>query len=118
MEAITLGQVALAVTFLVGLISGISYLRIHLKDWVGQSVKDQFVQMDEKIDDINRRLNDVDMENCKNFLVSVITEVEKGGWLHEVERERFWEEYEHYMKLGGNSYIKRKVEQLDEAGKL
>lgn len=118
MENITIGQIALAVTFLVGLIGGLGYLKTHLKEWVGQSVKDQFVQMDSKIEQINRRLDNVDLENCKNFLVTVITEVEKGGWLHEVERERFWEEYEHYVKLGGNSYIKKKVEQLEQDGKL
>ena len=118
MEAATLGQIALAVTFLVGLISGMTYLKTHLKDWVGQSVRDQFLEMDEKIEQINKRLDTVDAENCKNFLVSVITEVEKGGWLHEVEKERFWEEYEHYVQIGGNSYIKRKVEQLESEGKL
>lgn len=118
MEAITLGEIGLAVTFLVGLISGIGYLKHHLKDWIGQSVKDQFNKIEQNVAEINRRLDDVDMENTKNFLVSVISMVEKGGWLHDIETERFWDEYEHYLKIGGNSYIKRKVEQLESDGKL
>lgn len=118
METITIGQISLAVTFLVGLISGISYLRTHLKLWVGESVKDQFTKIENNIEQINKRLAEVDVENCKNFLVTIITEVEKGGWLHEVEKERFWEEYEHYVQMNGNSYIKRKVEQLEAEGKL
>lgn len=118
MESITLGEISLAVTFVVGLIAGIGYLRAHLKDWVGQSVRDQFVTMQTSIDQINRRLDDVDMENTKNFLVSVIATVEKGGWLDDIETERFWEEFEHYSSIGGNSYIKRKIEQLKADGKI
>lgn len=118
MESITLGEISLAVTFVVGLIAGIGYLRSHLKDWVGQSVRDQFVTVQTSIDQINRRLDDVDMENTKNFLVSVISMVEKGGWLDDIENERFWEEFEHYSSIGGNSYIKRKIEQLKADGKI
>jgi len=118
MDSITLGEISLAITFLVGLIGGLGYLKTHLKDWVGQSVRDQFVAMDHKIDEINRRLTDVDMENCKNFLVTAISMVEKGGWMDDIESERFWEEYQHYRTIGGNSYIERKVEQLKADGKI
>ena len=118
MEEITVGQIALAVTFLVGLISGIGYLRVHLKEWVGQSVQEQFDQVSRQIDSLSQRLKDVDQETCKNFLVARLADVEKGDALNDIETQRFWEEYEHYRTIGGNSYIRRKVEQLEDEGKL
>jgi hypothetical protein len=39
--------------------------------------------------------------------------------MFEQEKERFWEEYDHYTKdLKGNSYIKEWVARLKEQGKL
>ena len=58
------------------------------------------------------------MATSKNFLVAKIAEVDKGNKLDEIEKERFWEQYEHYSKIGGNSYIQRKVDELKESGKL
>ena len=118
MEQITLGQIGLAITFIVGLISGISYLRNHIHQWISDSLKDQFKSIDDKIGKLQDRVDDVDMGACKNFLVARLAEVEKGNQLDEIEKERFWEQYEHYSKIGGNSYIQRKVEQLKADGKL
>ena len=47
-----------------------------------------------------------------------LTVSEQDEPIDEIERERFWEQYEHYVKCGGNSYIQRKVENLKQAGKL
>lgn len=118
MENVTLGQIGLAVTFLVGLITGLGYLKKHLKDWVGQAVKDQIDTLKTDIDGVKKRLDDVDMESCKNFLVVFLSDVEKKTPIDEIQKERFWEQYEHYTKNGGNSYIRRKVEQLKSEGKL
>jgi len=43
MDKITIGEIGLVVTFLVGLISGIKYLKSNMKDWVAESLKDQLV---------------------------------------------------------------------------
>ena len=58
------------------------------------------------------------MQACKNYLVSFLSDVEKDELTDEIERERFWEQYQHYTEHGGNSYIKRKVEKLKSEGKL
>lgn len=58
------------------------------------------------------------MQACKNYLVSFLSDVEKNHPIDETERERFWEQYQHYTEHGGNSYIKRKVEHLQSEGKL
>ena len=36
----------------------------------------------------------------------------------EIETERFWEQYEHYKKMDGNSYIKEWVAKLQKKGWL
>lgn len=118
MEGITLGQIGLAVTFCVGLISGISYLHKHLKEWIAQSLKDQMDSIKTEIKGLHKRIDEVDMESCKNFLVRFLADVEQDNPIEEVERLRFWEEFQHYSKMGGNSYIRDKVEKLKNAGKL
>ena len=118
MEGITLGQIALTVTFLVGLISGIGYLKTNLKKWVTDSLKDEFRSLDSRIKDLQKQVNDVDIENCKNCLVQQLSDAERGVKWDEIELERFYEQYEHYQEKGGNSYIKSKVEKLKAEGKL
>ncbi len=111
MENITLGQIGLAVTFLVGLISGIGYLHKQLKVWIADALKEQF-------DSLGGQIKEVDMNATKNFLVARLAEIEQDQPLNELEAERFWEQYEHYHKIGGNSYIDQKVEKLKSMGKL
>ena len=118
MEQITLGQVALGLTFICGLLGSIKYLRGHLKEWISGSLVDQFNTIDDKFDGLTEQINGVDMNATKNFLVAFLGDLEKGNWFDEIETERFWEQYQHYCKIGGNSYIQRKVEQLKEEGKL
>lgn len=115
---ITVEQIGLGITFLVGLISGIAYLLKSIKTWISKSFKDEFKPINEKIDNLQSRIEEVDMGAVKNYLVTFLSDIEKDNLIDEIERERFWEQYEHYKKIGGNSYIERKVEQLKKEGKL
>ena len=105
MENITLGQVSIAVTFIVGLISGTAFLSQNVKKWIRDA-------MNEQMTELTRRLDQVDMESTKNFLVAYLSDVENGKMPGEIEKQRFYEEYQHYEKIGGNSYIKHKVDEL------
>ncbi len=118
MENLTLGDFAGTITMIVGLITGFGFLKKNLKKWVASALDEQLKALTNDIKCLNERLDTVDMEGCKNFLVARISELEKDMTLNEIQRERFWEEYEHYQKIGGNSYITRKVEQLKEDGKI
>lgn len=118
MTEITLGQIGLAITFLAGLIGGISVLHGQLKKWIAGSLQDQLDSINQKMDRLSKKIDDVDMETCKNFLVARLSEVGKDIPMDEIERERFWEEYEHYKSKGGNSYVERKVEELKSLNKL
>ena len=118
MEQITIGEIAVAVAFLAALISGVGVLSKKTKDWINKAMEKQLDEIGKGIKDLGERIDSVDMQATKNFLVARLSEVEKGTPLDDIETERFWEEYEHYSKIGGNSYIKRKVEQLKTDGKI
>ena len=115
MENLTIGQIAIGAAFLVALIGAIASLKKTIKGLIETALKDRFDSIDKSQKEILKRLNDVDLENCKNYLITFLSEISRGEMKDEIEIKRFWEEYEHYSECGGNSYIKHKVEEL--AGK-
>lgn len=118
MESITIGQIAIAVTFITGLITGLSVLTSTLKKWMSKTLKADFDSLRSEVKALGERIDNVDMNACKNFLVRFLADVEHGNPIDEVEKMRFYEQYSHYSSLGGNSYIKDKVEKLRKDGKL
>ena len=71
-----------------------------------------------KQDDIKEEIKQIQLDNCKNYLVQAIAKVESGQDLSPVEKERYFENYDTYVKLGGNSYIHSETERLKEGGRL
>lgn len=118
MESISVGDITTAVTVLVGFIGGIGYLKKSLKIWIAKALENQLESIDAELKGLASRLDRVDMESCKNFIVRCLADFENNIEISETEVERFWEQYEHYEKVGGNSYIKQKVEKLKKDGKL
>lgn len=112
MESITIGQMAAALGFIVAIIAGVTSLKKSIKSGIESALKDKFDELEKTNKEILKRLDAVDIENCKNFLVTFLAEVARGEMKDETELQRFWEEFEHYQKLGGNSYIRNKVEEL------
>lgn len=112
MESLTIGQIGGIITLLVGLIGGIGYLSQSTKKWIKMALKDQMEGIEGKINTINSRLDKVDMESTKNYLVTFLSDVERGKYIDEIEKQRFYEQMAHYQSLGGNSYIKDKVEKM------
>lgn len=125
MEQITIGQIVASLAFIVGFIGSVSYIKTHIKKWIADSLKDQFTnvnnqfeKVDARIDRLERHMDGIDLATCKNFLVARLSELDRGTPWDEIEKERFWEQYEHYRKHGGNSYIENKVENLKDKGVL
>ena len=118
MDKITLGDISAAILFLGALIGGIIYLfnlaSKVLSNWIKSFLKPIY----DKLDSIDNKVDNVDMINTKNFLVRCISDIENGEKLNETEIERFYESYEHYIKIGGNSYIREKVEKLQNDKKI
>ena len=71
-----------------------------------------------KQDDLKEEIKQIQLDNCKNYLVQAIAKVESGQDLSPVEKERYFENYDTYVKLGGNSYIHTETERLKEGGRL
>lgn len=118
-QALTLEQVSIIVIFIGGLIGGVKYLKKELKDALAEMLKDQFEEVKDKLDAMQTSLTEVDTQNCKNFLVRFLADVERGAHVYDDEKRRFWEEYDHYIDdLHENSYIKEWVNKLINEGKL
>ena len=107
MENITIGQITTILIGIGALISGIEFLLIRFNKI-----------FDLKLKPINNRLNDIELSSDKNFIVRFLADIEQGNKIDEVEKERFYEIYQRYIELGGNSYIKRRVDKLKEEDKL
>ena len=118
MQTVTLGEVGMTLTFIVGLLTAIGYLKEKGKNLINSSVKADLKSISDKLDKLDGKIGDVDMNSTKNFLVARLSEIESGKKMDEIERERFWEQYGHYQKIGGNSYVHEKVEKLKESGFL
>ena len=118
MENITLGQIAAAVGIITVILGGYKLLNDNIKNVITKVVTELLKPLSDSIDSINMRLDKVDRESCKNFLVRCLADVEKGEEMSETETARFWEQYEHYVESGGNTYIMNKVERLKQEGRL
>lgn len=118
MENITIGQIALIIAFLVAFIKGIEYLYGLASKGATKWLNNCLKPINDSINNLSKKIDNVDMNACKNFLVRVLADIEQNNEIDETERERFWEMYEHYIKNGYNGYIKDKVEKLKKAGKL
>ena len=115
----TLLDVSIVVIFIVGLIKGVKYLKKTIREFFQNLLDDQFEAMNKKLDDMQDTMTSIDTQSCKNFLVRYLADIDRGAFIYESERQRFWEEYDHYIKdLGENSFIKEWVAKLKEEGKL
>ena len=118
MDKITLADFGTWIAILSGLIASCSGIYVYIKKALKSLFDAQTKELQSRLDRQEQAINRVDLENCKNFLVSFLSRVDKEQEVDEIEKERFWEQYEHYSSLGGNSYIKNKVEALCKKGLL
>ena len=125
MENITVGQIAIGVAFIAALITGGVKIKDAVKKWLETLLKEKFDSVKLENEKIMSELSvirtdqkKVDNENCKNYLVTYLASLERGDPKDEIEKERFWEEYQHYIDQGGNSYIREKVNALRQRGIL
>jgi len=114
----SIGQIAALFSFLAVLIGSCVTIYHYIKKALNKLFAEQLKAIDKRMDDLDKRIDAVDNNSCKNYLVTFLSDVEKDERIDEIEKERFYEQYEHYTKQGGNSYIKHKVEKLKSEGKL
>ena len=117
MENITLGTLASNIIWLGAFIGGCLLLLKYAKtiftkatEPITKQMLENKKELDEKITnlqtDINQKLNVLGSDQCKNYIVRFLADVENGANLSEVETERAYDAYEKYTNLyHGNSYI-------------
>lgn len=122
MGAITLGDVAAALAFVVALGGSIGAivraLKKALEKTLGSLFDEQTKNINARLDKSDEAIAKLDMDNCKNYIVQALSAAERGTKLTKEELIRLSEEYDHYTKNGGNSYIVEWHNRLNEEGKL
>lgn len=112
---ITLGQISAFIGLIAGLITSVSVIILFLQKSLKKVIKNELEPMSIQIEKINSNVNNLDVSQCKNFLVRFLADVEQGNKLDEVEKERAYEIYDHYTNdLKQNSYIHKRWEELVE----
>lgn len=102
MENITLGQLSQWLTFILVFGGSIVSLLVGIKKILNK-----------QLEPIYKKIDKIDENQCRNFLVDFLADVEKGIEKDDVQVKRAYEVYEHYTKdLHKNSYIHDKWEKL------
>ena len=102
MENITLGQISNILLFLTELGGVIVAMVVAMKKILNK-----------QLSPLNDKIDKLDMNDCKNFLVRFLSDVERGQVMDEVEEKRAHDVYDHYRNdLNGNSYIEDKWNKL------
>lgn len=103
---ITLGEIGAFLGLLAGIITSGGVI-IH---FMQKSLKKV---LEKELERISTQIKDLDVSQCKNFLVRFLADVEQGNVLDKVEIERAYEIYDHYSNdLKQNSYIHNRWENL------
>lgn len=86
-------------TTVVTILSSCTAISIAIKKWL--------------INPVLKRMDKLDLHQCRNFLVEFLADVERGIEKDECQIRLAYETYDHYRKdLNGNSYVKDKWEKL------
>lgn len=106
MEEITLGQIKDAIIFLTAILGGIGVLYGLLMTGIKKL-----------LEPINNELQNEKMQRLKTDLTTFMYLAEFGNLSNE-QKIRAHEEYDMYIDMGGNSWVKEKMERLHKENKL
>ena len=119
--------IATVIVAIIGLIGIIIQNRSHTKL---KSQEELLKTVDEKIDKLktqsteeDKRLNDkldaIDMDSCKRFLIVEMTKIKDGTYIpNEEQKHMLHETKTRYNNNGGNSYVNSMFEGLQDKGLL
>jgi len=119
MESITLGDISNVLIFIAGILTAGGSIAGFMSRRFGKVMKEELKPLNDKIDGLANQVNQVDIDNTKNYLQQTISAVSEGAKLDTAARERFYENYDHYTNdLNLNSWVHKEVERLEKEGKL
>lgn len=118
MGEITLEQIKSVLLWLIAFGGAI----ITIVKAVKKVVNSAFEPMNRKIDALQeslaKQIEQVDMNATKNYLVQTLAEIDRNGSIDGVSKARLYEQYEHYTRQGGNSFVKDEFERLKKQNKI
>lgn len=132
-ESITVGQIASFIGLVVAVGGGIAGIIAWVKkpfqkrddkmrEYIATTIKAEVnplkTTLEAGLERMDKDIKIVDKEATKNYLVTVLSRIEQGEYVDEIELQRFWEQFEHYESMHGNGYIHQKVEKLKQKGLL
>lgn len=118
MDSITLGQIVEVLAFIAGGIGSVATIYKVVAKAFKKSLDNALSPLNKKLDELERKHDLSDREQAKNFIVRFLADVEQGEPIDKDELHCFWDNYELYKAMGGNSYVHDKVEKLKAEGKL
>lgn len=117
MENITLGQIAAALAFLVGLIGSISFISVKLKNAVGNIISKEIEPIKKDIQEIKVIHQEDKLESVKRDLVNLMYLADRGE-ISEEQKKLAHDLFDVYTSAGLNSYVHEKWERLVKEGKI
>ena len=118
MENITLGQVAVALAFLVGLVGSILVILGYVKKISNKLLEPISNQLSKMDSDHLEKIKQLELTSIRTDLVNFINDVEHDVQKSQIQRMNAHELYDRYRQLGGNSYVHDHWEALVRAGKI
>ena len=118
MENWTLGGINTVLVFIITFAGTLGGVYAILKKVLTAILKPINVKLETLSVDMNNQLSKVDKNATMNYLVRCMEDLDRGSTLEGVSRLRFIEQYEHYIAIGGNSYVKEEYERLKKLGKI
>jgi hypothetical protein len=119
MEGITLGDISNVLVFIAGILTAGGTIAGFMSKRFGKMMKEELKPLNDKMDDLAEQVNQVDVDNTKNYLQQTISAIKDGAVLDTAAKERFYENYDHYTNdLNLNSWVHSEVDELKKAGKL
>ncbi|MBP3892313.1 MAG: hypothetical protein J6D29_09065, partial [Solobacterium sp.] len=90
MEGITLGQISVAIGFLVALVGGVKYILSDMKKITERALRPTNEKIDKMSESLKKEIQKSDLNATKNYLVSTIADIKNNG-IDEVSKQRFFE---------------------------
>ncbi len=118
MDGITLASIVDFVKVVAAFITGATVIYKLVSTAFKKALASELNPVVEKLEALERKHDLSDREQAKNFIVRFLADVEQGQEIDKDELHCFWDNYELYKSMGGNSYIHDKVEKLQKEGKL
>ena len=118
MENISLGDIADWIKVIAALITGCTVIYKLVSVAFKKALNNSINPVVEKLETLERKHDLSDREHAKNFVICFLADVEQGEPIDPDELHCFWDNYELYKSMGGNSYVHDKVEKLKKEGKL